>query len=135
MRYFCEKCGAEYELTDEHIGSLVECQCGHKFQVASPAPPVAKLTSDAAVNPKLMECPDCGAMVSRKALSCPKCGCPFQTAPDSSIPPAQHDKPIRVDTGENVLNRNRGCADLIIYGPLLAIIIFLAFLAIKGCGM
>jgi endogenous inhibitor of DNA gyrase (YacG/DUF329 family) len=82
-----------------------------------------------------MACPDCGAMVSKKATACPKCGSPFQTAAAApSGPSGCSDRPIRVDTGENVLNRNRGCADLLIYGPLIAIIIFLVFIASKGCA-
>lgn len=32
-------------------------------------------------------------------------------------------KPIRVDTGENFLNRNRGCADLLLYGPIIVVIL------------
>lgn len=70
----------------------------------------------------LFECPDCGKEVSRRARSCPGCGAPIGEGL------RQHsDKPIRVDTGENFLNRNRGCADLIIYVPLILILVFIIF--------
>ena len=135
MKYQCEKCGTEYDLTEEHLGVPLECQCGNKFTVPAPAPSPAAPSPDPEQNPNLMACPDCGAMVSKKATACPKCGSPFQkaaAAPSGSS--GGSDRPIRVDTGENVLNRNRGCADLLIYGPLIAIIIFLVFLASKGCA-
>ena len=127
MIYKCEKCGTEYEVTSEHFGKDFQCSCGVIFTVSAPAEP-------APANPNLMTCPDCGALVSKKAPACPKCGSPFQTNAAASLPPSSDSsRPIRVDTGENVLNRNRGCADLLLYGPLIFIVI-VVILAICGKG-
>ena len=129
MRYACSKCGLEYEVGAEHIGQKLECQCGETFMIAeSEVTPEVK-----PVNNNLMECPDCGAMVSKKAISCPKCGSPFRETPSQPVPAAANNRPIKVDTGENVLNRNRGCADLLLYGPLIFIVI-VVILAICGKG-
>ena len=38
MRYACSKCGTVYDLSSEHIGQKLECQCGEKFSVNAPAP-------------------------------------------------------------------------------------------------
>ena len=37
MRYICEKCSTEYDLTKEQLGVPLECQCGNKFTVPDPA--------------------------------------------------------------------------------------------------
>ena len=135
MKYKCDKCGAEYELTAEHIGVRLQCQCGREFTVSAGAAPAAEPVPVSTVNPNLIPCPDCGSMVSKKAPACPKCGRPFREAAAAPLAPSGgSSRPIRVDTGENVLNRNRGCADLLIYIPLLAIFLFLLFLAVKGCA-
>ncbi len=126
MKYTCPQCGTAYELGPEHYNQRLECQCGAKFTVEAPPVPATS------PNPNLMECPDCGAMVSKKAPSCPKCGSPFQPSPAAA--PVQQSGPLRVDTGENVLNRNRGCGDILIYSPLL-LILFVVILALsKGCA-
>ena len=68
----------------------------------------------------MISCKECGKDVSDKAVSCPNCGVPIALVKE---PPIR-----RVKTSEDsALTRNRGCADIIIYGPLL--IIFLAILA------
>ena len=41
-----------------------------------------KTGSDAAANPNLFPCPDCGRMVSQQAPACPQCGRPL-------LPPGQ----------------------------------------------
>ena len=66
------------------------------------------------MNDNLVKCPDCGAEVSRRASACPKCGAP-----------------IAAPKGENVLTRNRGCGDLILWPILLLIILFLASMLFK----
>ena len=123
------KCKTEYDLSAEYSGKKVECQCGEKFFVEENT-----VLSVPPVNSNLMECPDCGAMVSKKAAACPKCGSPFQTPAASDKAPAQQSGPIRVDTGENVLNRNRGCGDILIYSPLLIILFVIIFAMSKGCA-
>ncbi|MBR2910298.1 MAG: zinc-ribbon domain-containing protein [Lentisphaeria bacterium] len=131
MKYTCPQCGTVYDLTAEHYNRKLECQCGKKFTVS---PPDEEVELEPKTNPNLMECPDCGAMVSKKAQSCPKCGSPFQVLPAAASSPIQQSGPIRVDTGENVLNRNRGCGDILIYSPLL-LILFVVILALsKGCA-
>ena len=132
MKYACPQCGTVYDLSAEHYNQKLECHCGAKFTV--PPPEEAAAVPNPEANPNLMKCPDCGAMVSKKAAACPKCGSPFQVLPAAASSPIQQSGPIRVDTGENVLNRNRGCGDILIYSPLL-IILFVVILALsKGCA-
>ena len=130
MKYTCPQCGTAYELGPEHYNQKLECQCGATFTVSPPDAAAAVPNPEA--NPNLMECPDCGAMVSKKAAACPKCGSPFQPSPAAA--PVQQSGPLRVDTGENVLNRNRGCGDILIYSPLLIVLFILVFALSKGCG-
>jgi len=78
----------------------------------------------------LIKCPDCQKDVSKLAQSCPGCGRPLRV----SKPAHQDDKPIRVITSEDsFMTRSRGCADLIIYGPLIVGFIFCIGL-IKDCA-
>jgi len=66
------------------------------------------------------ECPDCGGTVSTEAASCPHCGYPMKQRPN------------RVHTSnDSMLTRQRGCADLLIYGGLTVIIML--FLCFRGC--
>lgn len=130
MKYACPQCGTVYDLSAEHYNQKLECQCGATFTVSPPDAAAAVPNPEA--NPNLMECPDCGAMVSKKAAACPKCGSPFQPSPAAA--PVQQSGPLRVDTGENVLNRNRGCGDILIYSPLLLILFVLIFALSKGCA-
>lgn len=68
----------------------------------------------------LTKCPDCGRDVSTQAAACPGCGHPISAAG------AQ-----RVQTSEdNVLTRNRGCADILIFGPIL---LFVLVIASRSC--
>ena len=65
----------------------------------------------------LKPCPECKREVSDRAAACPHCGSPM-AAP----------KPLQT-TEDSALNRNRGCGDIIIFGPLLLIaIIFIMIL-------
>jgi len=139
IRFTCPACGRSYDLTDDLLGHKIECECGAKFRAERPAsPPAAAPPSDKSgpsdksddpprLPASLMYCPDCGREVSRRAPACPHCGAPLQaSAPDE---PAQKG-PIRVDTGENVLTRNRGCGDILIYVPaIIIILVLLAMLA------
>lgn len=91
----------------------------------------------------LINCPECHAGISDLAAACIHCGCPLrpeEVAPDPS--PVTHvlcpscrtpivrgsvscpycgagREPTRVTTDENFLNRNRGCADLILILPFV----------------
>lgn len=66
----------------------------------------------------LITCPDCGREVSDRAPACPSCGAPI--APPPVPPPAS---PQRVVTSEDsFLTRNRGCGDMLLYGPLILLV-------------
>jgi hypothetical protein len=68
----------------------------------------------------LVACPDCGSQVSTLAPACPTCGRPM--APLKTV-------------GDTTLRRNRGCADLLIWGPLLlAATGAILFGIVKACG-
>lgn len=122
MIIYCPNCGQKCELDDEYDGAAVECpQCEKEFVARKPIP--------------LIVCPACQEKVSSMAEACPHCGQPIappvsKQSPASILPP-QSNRPIRVDTGENVFNRNRGCADLLIYGPLIVVVLLIVF---YGCS-
>lgn len=64
----------------------------------------------------LINCQECNKQVSDKAASCPHCGAPINSKVSN--------RSERVKTSEdNALTRNRGCGDIIIFGPLLLILI------------
>lgn len=68
----------------------------------------------------LVTCRDCGAQVSNQAPACPKCGRPMAAVKTA---------------GDTTLRRNRGCADLLILGPvLLAVAGAIIFGIVKACG-
>lgn len=126
MKIKCPNCDQKCELGDEYDGATVECpQCGKEFVARKPVP--------------LIICPACQGKASAMAEACPHCGHPIAApkpppAPRTVIQPPprrQPDRPIRVDTGENVFNRNRGCADLLIYGPIIVIVLIAVF---YGCS-
>ncbi len=58
-------------------------------------------------------CPDCQGKVSDSAKVCPHCG--------------------RGTQNVNTLNRNRGCADILIFGPIILIVFIIIFALAKGC--
>ena len=61
----------------------------------------------------LIKCSACNREVSEAALACPSCGHPFRAS--------------YVKTAEdNVLTRNRGCGDIILFGPIILIVILVA---------
>ena len=62
----------------------------------------------------LITCPDCKKEVSDRAPACPHCGAPIAKAAEPV--------PVKVVMpDETVLNRNRGCGDIAIFGPLIVI--------------
>lgn len=66
----------------------------------------------------LTSCPDCGREVSDRAPACPNCG-----APIAAPPPSTASVPQRVITSEDsFLTRNRGCGDILLYGPLILLV-------------
>lgn len=158
MKIFCPHCKQSYEIEPGHLGIEVECQsCKNNFIVSAPGKEQPKQSSwdewceehrnppdgmknqttheyrnetgDQTSSGKLIQCPDCGKMVSRRAASCPGCGGPISAAqrPATIVQqmPSANGSPIRVNTGENMLNRNRGCADLLIIGAVIIAVIFI----------
>lgn len=91
-----------------------------------------------------IECQFCRKKISPMAKFCPHCGHPTSAAKSSpassampqlpSSSPQQPGQQIRVDTGENVLNRNRGCADLLIGSVAIVIIIIILIALSHGCN-
>ena len=81
VRMKCPKCGGMY-LKD---GRCETCgfQIIEKPSVLKQAPmnqpdkfhPIDNQSVGNSTN--LMQCPDCGKMISKDAISCPQCGCPF----------------------------------------------------------
>lgn len=72
----------------------------------------------------LIKCSECGNEVSDKAASCPKCGNPVA---------ATSEKPERVRTAEDsALTRNRGCADLLVLGPIVLIVLYFIIKALTS---
>lgn len=73
----------------------------------------------------LITCLECGKEVSDKAASCPHCGVPINTSGPHPSPPVSAPAQ-RVRTSEDsALTRNRGCADILIYGPILLFVLII----------
>ncbi|HEY3321313.1 MAG TPA: zinc-ribbon domain-containing protein [Planctomycetota bacterium] len=71
----------------------------------------------------LIKCPECGHDVSTNAAACPQCGSPISETPK------------RVSTTEDsLLTRNRGCGDLVIYGPIIFIILIVLLMVLGRSG-
>ena len=78
--YQCPSCSKEYTSSPDKAGSSINCfSCFHYFLIPS------RSTSVSEQQPKLIDCPDCGASISRLATACPKCGRPAEKA--KSAPP------------------------------------------------
>lgn len=69
----------------------------------------------------LISCPTCWSQISDQAVACPRCGHPLGNR-------------MKVSDGD-FMRKNRGCADMIIYGPILIvgfIIILVIVMTILG---
>ncbi len=66
MTISCPKCGSVYIKQGKctECGYIIDTEKGQQFNASAP-------------RDTLMQCPDCGRMISKNALSCPQCGCPF----------------------------------------------------------
>ena len=125
MKIVCPECSQKCELGDEYDGVTVECpRCGKEFVARKPVP--------------LIVCPACQGRASVMAEACPHCGHPIlppapkpSPMPQTVIRPQQPDQPIRVETGENVWSRNRGCVDFLVFGPLTVIVLIII---LYGCS-
>ena len=63
----------------------------------------------------LVKCTECGRDISSNATSCPHCGNPMRQS-----------EPQKIRTSEDSFTkRSRGCGDLILYGPIILIAIYL----------
>ena len=114
LRVSCPKCGRHYVVDEADASCEVECvKCGERF--------VAR-------DQETKRCPMCGEEILAVAKKCKHCG---EYLDGASREPERRtagehfskQKPLRVDTGENFLNRNRGCADLLLYGPIIVVIL------------
>ncbi len=71
-------------------------------------------------------CPYCAELVQEKALKCRHCGEFFQRQAPQADASLSNYNPKRVATSEDsIWTRNRGCGDILIFGPLILIIIFI----------
>jgi len=77
--------------------------------------------------PETKKCPYCAEEINIEAIKCKHCKSDLDGGVSSSI----QAKKVEVITTENsFLTRSRGCADILIFGPLLLILIMFF---IKGC--
>ena len=112
LRVSCPKCGRHYVVDEADASCEVECvKCGERF--------VAR-------DQETKRCPMCGEEILAVAKKCKHCGEYLDGLREPERPTMEHfsrQNPLRVDTGENFLNRNRGCADLLLYGPIIVVIL------------
>ena len=151
MIAICPKCKRTYPIADGDTPGKYACECGGKlYDSLDPAfdeaiRAAAQSAQQAQTTGKLMPCPDCSGKVSKRAAICPHCGAPLQnaqeapseqapTAPLTASAPQMPQGRLKVDTGENALNRNRGCADLLIFIPGGILIIVLIVFLLKCCN-
>lgn len=79
--YKCPSCSKEYKSSLDKAGSAINCfSCFHHFLIPPKLASVSKQQQ-----PKLIDCQDCGASISRLAAACPICGRPVKKA--ESAPP------------------------------------------------
>ena len=69
--YTCPRCGSIHIKNGkcEYCGCRIEVDKAEQNEAKQEAVPASE-------NKNLIECPDCGKMVSRDAEKCPHCGCP-----------------------------------------------------------
>lgn len=93
MKVACPNCRQHYEVEDSEAGKLFDCpSCKQRFQAFPLAANKVFPSFDEKSNTKLMECPDCGKMISCRARWCPHCGCYDETNTD-----AKNAKPGKVE--------------------------------------
>lgn len=123
MNIQCPHCNVQLEALPEHYGKVVECaSCGNDITIQEPAPPTTK------------ECPFCSEEIKPTAKKCKHCGEFLDKSIKPSTPPVDNRKIQKVNTGENVLNRNRGCGDILIFGPIIFIVIIVLVFLSRGCN-
>ena len=84
--YRCPSCLTKYQSAFEKSGSPLNCpSCRHYFLIPSKSTFIPdqdqQQQSTGEQQPKLIDCPDCGARISRLATACPKCGRPITDDP------------------------------------------------------
>lgn len=71
IEFVCHKCGNMMSAPDTLGGTVDRCgKCRAKIIIPE------RIAASQLMPAKLMQCEDCGEMISRKAAACPKCGCP-----------------------------------------------------------
>ncbi len=129
-KFDCPRCGQSLEAPEDMLGETIDCpSCNQSITIpapqepASPPPPIPKQTK---------QCPFCAEEILVSAVKCKHCG-EFLDGRRKAAPAPPPPTPQRVKTAEdNVLTRNRGCGDILIYGPLILILIIL-FAVMGGC--
>lgn len=76
----CLHCGKTIKAGKNLAGTTCNCPaCGGAIQIPSASSPSPPPLHEVAKVGRLMECPDCGKLISKSVSSCPSCGCPFTT--------------------------------------------------------
>lgn len=96
-----------------------------EIEASTPPPPAATSPTT-----NLVKCPDCLKEVSKLAQSCPGCGRPLLESPK----PAPEGPKRVITTEDSVMTRNRGCGDIVLFGPIILILLFVVFGAMGSCS-
>ena len=120
MNIQCPHCESECEASNEHYGTNVACPSCKK-NISIPDPEAKK------------RCPFCSETILKTANKCKHCGEFLNKPPPISKTDTKGQDIIEVKK-ENVLNRNRGCGDIVIFGPVILIVIIVILFMSKGCG-
>lgn len=71
IEFLCHNCGNPMAAPDTLGGTVDRCgKCRAKIIIPE------RVSASLMLPAKLIQCDDCGEMISRKASACPKCGCP-----------------------------------------------------------
>ncbi len=96
-----------------------------EIEASVPPPP-----SSSRPTSNLIKCPDCQKEVSKLAQSCPGCGRPLAERPK----PAPEGPKRVITTEDSFMTRNRGCGDIVLFGPVILILLSAVFAAMRGCS-
>jgi len=76
----------------------------------------------------LISCPECEKQVSDHATACPFCGYPIKQSD-----PVRNEPSKVVTEQSDFLKKNRGCADMILYAPLIGILSLVFLFLVATC--
>ena len=129
FQVYCPYCDEIFKFASKMIGTTFKCtKCNQTFTIPDPETqthepescnPESEPTSDNTKNVK--KCPYCGEEILKTAIKCKHCKEFLNEEPNKRV----------ITADDNMMTRNRGCGDLILYGPL--IFIFLV-LVTRGCN-